>query len=166
MGARKADPAGLKAREGWKDPDFEAGADQAGSPGDCRKGWEELAGLRPGPWRAGGGESWRRRALRLRATRRPRLRAEGAGGERSQRGGGSGWRQLRAGAECPECTCGGAAAAADFPQVSRSLRAWLAFRGLLGFSAKRPVCGIEWPELRARAESSGRRGRRRWRRRL
>lgn len=41
-------------------------------------------------------------------------------GERSQRGGGSGWRQLRAGAECPVCTCGGAAVAArrrTFPRL-------------------------------------------------
>lgn len=42
---------------------------------------------------------------------------------------------------------GRSAAAADFPASSRASGAWLGFRG---FSAKRPACGVEWPELRAR----------------
>lgn len=122
------------------------------APLECRKEWEELAGRRPsfgerGRSLGGAGHC----GCARRGGRAGALRGRG---ERSQRGGGSGWRQLRAGAECPECTCGGAAAAARRRQISRRLPEpqglGFGFRGLLGASAKRPVCRVEWPELRAR----------------
>lgn len=166
-GSGKADLTEVEeVREGRKNPDFPAGASRAplttsvrDARGKMTHRAQPTGKMEVPKW--GRGEGYAEASSAAAREAALRAGAQRGRGERSQRGGGSGWRRRRAGAECPVCTCGEATVRARRREALRPLpgrRAVLHSRGLRHPlsslpEARRPACGVEWPEPRApRAE--------------